>query len=284
MSILALDAAAYHADQVGDRPSLSASIASTLCSRSPLHAWTNHPKLNPDFEQYEDDKFSIGTVAHAMLLQGDDVAVQVDADSWRTNAAKEERDAIRAAGRVPLLTKDWERCVQMVKAARAQLAAIPGAWPFTSGKPEQTLTWEEPNGVLCRARLDWLRDDFTAVDDLKTTSRSANPEGWTRNTLYGIGGDVQAAFYLRGVKAATGVDAVFRWVIVETAPPFALAVVSPGADVIKLGTEKVEHAIRRWGQCLDTGVFPGYPSQVCHAELPAWEESRWLEHEEVEAA
>jgi hypothetical protein len=281
--ILTIDADAYHADPC-DQPSLTASIASILCSRSPLHAWTAHPKLNPDFEPFEDAKFDIGTVAHAMLLQGDEVAVQVDAADWRTNAAKEERDAIRAVGRVPLLTKDWDRCVRMVKASRIQLAAIPSPWPFTAGLPEQSLMWEEPNGVICRSRLDWLSNDHRAVDDLKTTSRSANPEAWTRNTLYGIGGDVQAAMYLRGVKAVTGVDATFRWVIVETTPPHALAVVSPGPDVLALGNEKVEHAIRRWGECLESGVWPGYPAEVCHAELPSWEESRWLEHQEVAAA
>ena len=279
--IATIPAADYHADPC-EKPSLSASIAHTLVARTPLHAWSAHPKLNPNWEPHDDPKFDLGTVAHAMLLQGFDVAVQVLADDWRTKAAKEERDAIRAAGRTPLLSKDWDRCVQMVNAAWPQILAVKAPL-LADGKPEQTLTWVEPNGAHCRARIDWLRDDRTGITDLKTTSRSANPEGWTRNTLYGIGADIQAAWYLRGVKAVTGVDAIFRWVIVETSPPYALSVVSPAPSVLALGNEKVEHAIRRWGECLESGVWPGYGTEVAYAELPAWEEARWLDHEEVAA-
>lgn len=275
MSILDISAATYHADDVADRPTLSASIAHLLTSQSPLHAWTAHPKLNPDFAADDDPKFSIGTVVHAMLLQGEDVAVQIDADSWRTNAAKEARDAAYAAGQTPLLTKDWDRCRTMVDAAWKQIYALQGTNPsvLADGLPEQTLVWEEPNGVLCRSRLDWLTNDFSAIDDLKTTARSANPEQWSR-TMFSIGTDLKAAFYLRGLKAVTGATAVFRWVIVETSPPYALSVLSPDPAVLAHAEAKVEHAIQTWGKCLETDTWPGYPSRVCYAELPPWEEFR----------
>lgn len=278
-----MSADAYHADPC-ERPSLSASMAHILCTSSPAHARQAHPKLNPTFERHDEEKFDVGTVAHALLLQGEDIAVVVDAPDWRTNAAKEERDVARAAGQIPLLAKHWEAVQAMVAAAREQLATHAAAPPlFTDGLPEQTLVWEEPNGITCRSRLDWLRDDHATIDDLKTTGRSANPDAYSR-ALFGVGGDVQAAFYLRGLKALTGADGEFRWVVVETSPPYALAVIAPGPDVLALAEEKVESAIERWRLCLETGDWPAYSRQVCFAELPPWEEMRWMEREAREAA
>ena len=43
--LLEMTADDYHADKIGDVPTLSASIAQRLVTRSPLHAWTHHPRL-----------------------------------------------------------------------------------------------------------------------------------------------------------------------------------------------------------------------------------------------
>lgn len=288
MTVLTLSAADYHADKVDDRPSLSASIAAILCAKSPAHAWVAHPRLNPDFERQHEEKFDVGNVAHALLLERDkppeDVVEVICADDWRTKAAKEARDEARAAGRVPLLSKHWHAVRVMVDAALIQLNAVNAEPPmFTDGQPEQTIVWEEPNGVLCRSRLDWLRDDRTAVDDLKTTARSADPAAYAR-ALFSVGGDVQAAFYLRGLKALGHGDALFRWAVVETTPPHALSVISPAPDMLALGEAKVERAIALWAECLKTDKWPAYGTEVAYAEMPPWEEARWLEREDREAA
>lgn len=272
----------YHADPC-PTPSLSASLAHILCAQSPAHAKAAHPQLNPNLVREENERFDIGTAAHAILLEGKAAVEVIDAPDWRTNAAKDARDAARADGKIPLLAKVLVEVDAMVAAASAQLAAH-GAVPplFQDGKPEQTLVWEEPGGVVCRSRLDWLRDDHTAIDDLKTTGRSANPEQYSR-ALFGVGGDVQAAFYIRGVEKLTGVTPEFRWVVVETTAPYALSVISPGPDILTIGRKKVEYAIDLWRRCITTDEWPAYPTDVCYAELPSWEEARWLE-QEVRAA
>jgi hypothetical protein len=94
---------------------------------------------------------------------------------------------------------------------------------------------------------------------------------------------VQAAFYLRGLRAL-GHEAAFRYIVVETFPPYELSVISLGPDVLAVAAAKVDYAINLWRTCLETSNWPGYPTEVCWAELPAWEESRWLEKESREAA
>jgi hypothetical protein len=259
-AVLTIPSEEYHSGEAGP-PRLSASVAHILCTASPKHAWTAHP----------------------ILLEGDDVTYVIHADDWRTKVAKEEREYARSLGKIPLLARNRDEVAAMVDAVREQLDAHEADPPiFAAGKPEQSLLWED-HGVLCKARLDWLRDDGRTIDDLKTTWRSAEPGAYSR-ALYGTGGDIQAAMYLRGLRAIADVAAEFRWVVVETSPPYALSVITPAPDVLAVGDSKVEWAMAKWRECIETDSWPAYPARVATAELPPWEESRWLERRDAVAA
>ncbi len=299
----ALTASEYHGDPA-EAPSLSASVAKVLCERSPWHAWTAHPRLNPGYAEAGEDKFDLGTAAHALLLQGKDIsegrevmrdddsvraarcinvdgqpfAYVVDADDWRTKVAKDVKADARELGLTPLLTHQWEQVEAMAAAVREQLDELAIDPPLlTDGEPEQTLIWREPNGVHCRSRVDWLRTDSRAIDDLKTTSRSADPRQWARTTMWSIGADVQAAFHLRGLRATRGEAGEFRFILCETEPPFAVSIVIPSNAVLELANAKVDWAIEKWAECLETDDWPGYGTDPFYADLPEWAHARWLE-------
>lgn len=277
-----LSADEYHRDP-SEQPSLSASIAHILLTRSPMHARAAHPRFNPDAIRRQAQHLDIGVAAHALLLEGKEAVHIINAPDYRTKEAQDARDEAYALGQVPILAEKWSELQDMAFAVWRQLethnASPP---PFTAGQPEKSIVWTD-DGVMCRARLDWLRDDSTAVDDLKSTSRSANPEVYSRN-LFATGGDVQAAMYVRGVEKLTGERPQFRWIVVETMPPYALSVVAPGPDVLAFGEAKVERAIALWRECVANDRWPGYTEHVAYAELPPWEEARWLEREAREAA
>lgn len=280
MSVLEIPAEKYHADEIADRPTLSASIAKLLLTASPAHAKAAHPKLNPNLVRQDEQRFDVGTASHALLLEGISAVAVIPYENWRTKPAQEAKEEARANGLIPLLATQWDEVQAMCAATRAQLDAYELTPPlFTDGQPEKTLVWEDDHGVVCRARLDWLRHDHGAIDDFKSTSRTANPEQWCRSTLYSINADIQAAFYLRGCEKALGVRPEFRFVVQETFSPYALSVVSLGPDVLALADKKVGYAIDLWARCLRADSWPAYPARVATAELPAWEESRWLERE-----
>jgi hypothetical protein len=239
--------------------------------------------LNPNYQPTVDTKFDIGLVAHKLLLEGESVVEVVLADNWRTKAAQEQRDLARQHGRIPLLPADADKVEAMVAAVREQLATHTHSPPlFTDGTPEVTLAWEE-DGVPARARIDWLHASTLVIDDLKTTTRSARAEEWSRRALFDHGCDIQAAWYMRGLQACCGVmAATWRWVVVETSPPYALSVITPGAAVLELANAKINRALEIWKWCLDTDEWPAYPPVLHVAELPAWEEARWLEREAME--
>lgn len=284
MSVLDLPAYGYHADLTGDeRPSLSASVIHELVSKSPAHARAKHPRLNPAAEVEVKHEWDIGTVAHQLLLEGDSVVEIVEADDWRTKAAREQRDLARQHGRVPLLAKDWQEVQRMTSALREQidrLGLAPGL--FQDGAAEQTLVWEE-HGVLCRARLDWLRDDRLAIDDYKTAA-SASPEKWSRKSVFDHGHDIQAVLYQRAVRAVFGVDPQFRFVVVEKTPPYALAVYQLAPDTVELANRKIDWALNEWRRCLAADEWPAYPRRVCWVTLEPWHEPRWLDREARDAA
>ena len=280
--IYPLGAEEYHTDPC-PAPSLSASIAHILLSQSPLHAWFAHPRLNPGYAHEEKEIFDRGTAAHAYLLQGEPGFEIIEADDWRTKAAKEARAEARLAGKVPLLAKHWDAVVAMTDTANVQLDAFGDRpRPFDDGKPEQSLIWQD-DGIWCRARADWLHDDYRTIDDYKSTGASAHPDVWTRGPLF-AGADIQAAFYLRGLKALTGHDAQFRFVVQENFAPYALSVIGLDPAVLMLAEKKVRLALELWRRCLESNRWPGYPTVTCWAELPPWEEARWLSREERELA
>lgn len=279
--ILEITGADYHADLIAEQPTLSRSIAHLLCTSSPAHAKEAHPKLNRFYAAEEKETFDLGNAAHELFLGGPDRVAVIEHKDWRTNDAKEQRHVARVEGRLPLLAKDWDAVQEMVTALRSQVEAHSADPPlFTAGQPEQTLTWED-EGVLCRCRVDWLRDDRLYLDDLKTTSRSASPEAFSRN-LFSTGLDLQAEMYERAGESVFGVRPQFRFCVVESFPPFAMSVNVLGPDVMTLARKKVDHALGVWRRCLESGEWPGYEGRVATVGLPAYEESRWLAKEERE--
>lgn len=288
--IYEMSAETYHEDPVAAAPSLSSSIAKELLDASPVHAQWSHPRLNPSYLREDSERFDLGTAVHAWLIEGgDDTFKIIEADDWRTAAAKRDRELARLAGLTPLLAKQWERVQAMALAARAQLKRFTERpRPLENGQAERVLVWIERVGdvdVWCRSRIDWLHDDVPVIDDYKSTGISANPDLWGRTTLFSLGFDLQAAFYLRGLMVLLGLDqdeARFRFVVQENFEPYALSVVGLTPEALTLGEKKRRLAVQLWAECLTKNRWPGYPTSTVFAELPPYLEARWMERENRE--
>jgi len=279
-----IDARVYHADPCKS-PSLSSSVANILLTRSPLHAWHAHPRLNKNFEPRENERMDIGSAAHAVCLEGDMSRVEkLSFDSFRTNAAKDAREAAREDGKIPLLEADYEKLGEMVKAFRQNInfCVDLNAMILGKGKPEQTLIWRECEGrknFYMRARPDWLADDHTLIIDYKTVD-SAESEAFIRGPIVQHGYDVQAAFYLRGLKAldmSAIFDARYIWILQEIKEPFAVSFVGYGEQMAEVAEQKVARAIEIWKRCLTSKQWSAYGNKVAWANLPSYAVNRWEE-------
>jgi len=255
----------YHADPC-PTPSLSSSVAKVLLRQSPAHAAMQHPKLNNNYVNAESSRFDLGTIAHALLLEDDSSRlITIEADDWRTKAAKEARDAARAEGKIPILVKQAAHLLKMVGTARDFLRGSElGDMTF---QPEQTLAWQEA-GTWCRARPDWLSDDHTLILDYKTTD-DANPEAFIRQIarmMY----DTQSEFYSRGLEAVTGRRPLFVFLAQEIESPYACSLVALSNSYMAISASKVERAIRTWRYCLKSGDWCAYSNKILYAEPEPW--------------
>lgn len=292
--IYEMSAEEYHADCCPE-PSLSSSIAQLICNESLLHAWTYHHRLNPNATPEYSEAMDRGSICHALVLEGstdkvhliqakktegsgkNKVETDEPVDDWRTNRAQEERDRARADGKYPILQCDWPEVLNMYLAAQVQLQAM--KIDLSAGESEKVLVWQEPNGVWCRARLDWISKDRREVIDYKTTAATANPEVVSR-TLFTNGYDIQEGFYRRGVRMVFGVeDARFRFLYQETKAPFAMSQNRLDEYAMGLGDKQVQFAIEEFGGALKSGKWPGYDPRTGIAPLPKWKEKAWTDKE-----
>lgn len=276
-----LPAEAYHADPCAV-PSLSCSIAELLFSACPQKARVAHPRLNPALEPKTDEKFDLGSAAHAMTLQDDRPFAVIDAADYRTKEAKAARDQARSTGKIPLLTEQYERTRAMVAAGKPQFEQLEDGHPFINGKPEVTLIWSENLGAggptWFRIRLDWLRDDRAFFPDYKWTQTSAHPDALP-NHIYRQGYDFRAAFYRRGIRAVLGIQQPkVRFYFQEDSEPYLVSPwMQPTPHALDLADRKVAIAIERWRRCMETGIWPGYPTHGCYFDPPGWHEAQFEE-------
>lgn len=252
-------------------PSLNAGTAQRLLTQSPRHAWTQHPRLNPDYQTDESARLDLGTIAHALLLERDaSRVVVVQADDWRTKAAKEQREEARALGKLPILHKDYDLVNGLVLSAECTLAESEVADDWATAIPEQTLCFEQ-DGVWFRSRPDKATPDWRVLFDYKTCAGSASPAAWARGPLITHGYDLQAAIGLRGVKALELAErTTFVFVCQELAPPFALSLVSLSPQYLTIADNRLELAAAICGDHLESKDWPGYSSRIAYVDPPSY--------------
>jgi hypothetical protein len=259
---LGLDESTYHADPV-DGGSLSVSGAKVLLDCPAKFAWQREHPSAPT------TAFSIGHAAHALVLGVGAEIVVVDADSWRTKDAKAERDEAFTAGKIPLLTADYEMVEAM--AARLRSSEVPSLLLSGSGQAEASLFLRDSSGVMLRGRVDWLPAPTPQmiVADYKTAA-SADPGDFAK-AVANYGYHQQAAWYsdlIVGLGLAESV--AFLFVVQEKDPPFEVTVCQLDATDLAIGRYLNLQAVERFVKCTETGVWPGYGDQVHLVGTPGW--------------
>lgn len=287
--------ASYHADPC-EVPSLSRSIALKLIDESPRHAFTAHPRLNPQEpeEEKNDASREIGSAAHASLLRQPTEICVIDAKDYLTKRAKAERSEAQGRGAIPLLVKDYATAVAMVEKARIDLAQNEHPAIRALAEPDDTVVFNEVTAAWqdrcgdrwARIRMDRLSiaEDRVTIVDYKTTKLSVEPTVAGR-AIYNNTYHFQDAFYRRGVRSLfPAIDRHelkldFLFVMQEQEPPFEITVarVDPAGRLI--GEKMVSAAFLMWRKCMAENHWPGYPNQIITAEFPAYLDTRWCARE-----
>lgn len=270
---------AYHRDPVKGG-SLSSSGARKLLP----------PSCPAKFKRWLDEgqapsrAFDVGHAAHHLVLGAGPELVVVDADDYRTKAARVARDEAHADGAVPLLPHEYDLVESMATALRAHPVASALLDP-TRGRAEQTLVWRDDEfGVWRRALLDYLPDPREGrrmiVADYKTTQSGA--PGDVPRAMHGYGYHQQMDWYLAGVKAL-GLhgdrDPACVLIFQEKTAPYLISIFQPDQSALDIAHTRNRKALDVYRECTETGMWPGYGDDVMPVSLPGW--AQW-EHFDAE--
>lgn len=178
-------------------------------------------------------------------------------------------------GKILLNADDLDDVRAMVKAAQAHpitqvIMAQEGAMA------EASYFWvDAETGAPCRVRPDYavppcrLFPNGLIIDG--KSNDDSSKEGFARNCwnsqMY-----YQAAFYSDGMQHLwqTPEPPAFMWLSQERDKPYATMYHAAGADLVAYGRKKYRQLLRVFARCLETGQWPGYPTEVQTLELPAW--------------
>lgn len=281
--LLELDALAYHLDPC-DHPSLSTTQAHVLNARSPLHLYHLHPRFGAAAHETTDD-MDLGTLWHALLLGKGSERIGVvriknkKTDEWeyardfKTDAAKQARDELRAAGKTPVLMKHIERATVSLERVQKQLDQY---GVKLGSKREVVAMWVEHAAdgtpVQCRTMLDALElaDVAALIQDFKTCD-SAHPTA-LRQHIERMGYAVQSAAAVSAIEhivpeLAGRVE--YEWIFAERELPNAVAIQPPAGSMRLLGAQLWQRAVDSFARCLTSNEWPGY------GRLPPVEASPW---------
>jgi hypothetical protein len=245
----------------------SSSLHHALRSAGHYRYAKDHPKPGTD-------AMVLGQAVHILLLtpelESQRIAVLPDdAPNRRSNAGKQWHE-------------DWQRRTEgkfILEPARMQLArdvadrvrshGIAGPLLDDCAYREVSFYWTElATGLPCKSRLDGLSRDYRLIVDLKTTA-DAREDAFARSA-WDYRYDLQAAHYVDGVLAVKNIQPLYCWIAVETEPPFGVGVYSAAPQLLNIGDEDRDHAMRLINECSRTGQWPLYAETVRPLNLPHW--------------
>lgn len=255
---------------------LSSSGARRLITSTPRKFYEEMTTVRP-----YNPAFEIGHAAHTLMLTVGDPFEVVDADSWRTKDAKAARDAALQAGNTPLLAKEYAQ-VRAMADAILDHPVTGELFTRNDTTSEQSLYWkDEQTGVACRARPDLAVNDWSLIVDYKTTV-SADPREFAKS-IAKYGYHQQQAWYCEAVEILTGIRPEFVFVCQEKTPPYEVSLIQLDADAVRIGGRLNEDARSIYAACMDSGVWPSYPTSVQVVGLPAWALRQADQETEIEA-
>lgn len=251
-------------------PGLSASIATTLIMRSPLHAWQQHPLYGAKGKK-PTKEMDRGQVVHALSLGKGKGFRVLDVDDFRTKAARELRDTAREEGLVPIKREDFE---EASACAAAVVKKLKEHDIDLNGASELAIAWTEETEfgpVECRGMFDHVWIDRGRILDLKIVGTAAplSVERSAENFGYAI----QAHAYSRALaklkpELAGRIDFLFAFC--EADEPHDVNLCMGDGMFRELGERRWQRAVTTWAECIANNKWPGYGSGINTLSPPAW--------------
>jgi hypothetical protein len=256
----------YHSDPCPE-PSLSATVAKIALNKAMSKAKAAHPRLRgddypQDLLDAEDDErviqwfMDVGSAVHSLSLGAGPSITEIRAPNYKKKDAQELKKEIRAAGRIPLLTKHWNLAHRMAQRLRPVLVNLMG-----EDFPAEVMACSKSeHGWWIRSLMDGASPDLRVICDVKTTQLDMSPREAAR-TVNRNQNAFQSEFYeYNADRLDPGGIGRRKWYFIyqEMDWPHEIAIVYPDEALKTKGRMEVEAAMRLWDRAMKTGEFPGY--------------------------
>jgi PDDEXK-like domain of unknown function (DUF3799) len=249
-------------------PALSISRLKEI-KRSPLHY--KHSLTH----SRKSAAMTLGTAAHMAVLEPARFATSYAVWTARTSAgAMAPRkgsawDAFLAEneGKESLTLDEHTDAISMQDAIRSCPAAMRY---LASGEAEVSMR-ADMHGRDCRGRIDWLTtvDTLPHIVDVKT-ARDCRPFVFGKQSAT-LGYHMQLAWYHDLYAACNGgQEPLMKVIVVESAPPYAVAVYHITEDILAQGREDYLALLAKLTECEATDTWPGPVDGEEDLTLPTW--------------
>lgn len=212
------------------------------------------------------DSMRLGQACHTAMLEPDEVVRRYVLWTGKRKAGKEWDLFCEAnAGKQPLSEDEYAAAIGVRDAVRAD--AVAGPIMAAPGDRELSAVWNDPLGIACKGRIDFLTSD--CIVDIKTTARI---EPWSfRAVAESKGYHVSLAAYQDAILTLRGELLPVRIVCVETSPPFDVVVYDLDERELGAGRAEWKALLQRIQHCERTGEWPGVAAgQPLPLELKLW--------------
>lgn len=277
----------YHSATVCDGPSVSSGVLRKIDSRSPKHGFFAWPGRPGYVAQADTNYFAIGRAVHHLAAGEADFALHfavrpIEFKSWASGDAKEWRARQWRAGK-SVLTPEEVFIVQGVLQGLHEHPLVTAG--ILQGLIEHSLFWKDPvTGIWCKARPDVLPLDSRMIVDLKTIEEAAPQK--CSNSIWEHRLHIQLAMIHEGMLVLTrGAWVAEEHVLVfgEKKEPHVPNIKPLDGVDIENGRRQYRRALDIFGECLESGIWPGYPDDEETGRLPtharerlAWEAKHGL--------
>jgi hypothetical protein len=210
----------------------------------------------------------LGTATHQMILEPEkvgDYAIWDSATNGRRFGKKWDEFQAANVGKTHLTADEAANMIGMAVAARKS----PTMRKYLSapGDTEVVMVWrDQSSGRLMKGRCDKIIRDTTTIIDLKTT-RDCHSYKFG-GQAFALSYHIKAAIYVSGYQALTGDRPKFKFLAIDSKPPYESAVYRATPDVILQGGEDWLALMHRLDECEATGNWPPEQDEETDLILP----------------
>jgi hypothetical protein len=255
---------AYHDfDRSG---ALSRSMLTEL-AKSPAHL---RAKLTGAVEDTDTPALIAGRLSHGFLLEKKSIEEQGYVSrpagmNFTTKEGKAWKESALLSG-LQVLDAIAEKVVANLPAMRDAILANTRAAPMLTapGRAELSIVakaadcgFENCSGLTVRVRPDFLPEEHGTVFDLKT-ALDASPAAFLKSAFPNY--HLQAALYLRALRAAGFDIRKMRFVAVEKIAPFCVEVFdfTWDSNEFQRASSELQRLLQLYAQCRETDIWHGY--------------------------